>query len=142
VIWGAFHGLILVLYRVFERRPIHEDPWDGSNRIVTVIGKMTLMFSLTLIGWLLFRSRTVEQITYMVSHVSLLPSPQSLPFLTRFVFYSFPLALGELYQYLTRDLLALTKIPLSIRIPVYSILLIAIIVYGAHESLEFIYFQF
>ena len=30
VIWGAFHGLILVLYRLFERRPMDRQPWGGE----------------------------------------------------------------------------------------------------------------
>ena len=70
VIWGAFHGTILILYRLFERKPMYRDPWNGDNSYVIVVAKMFLMFTLTLVGWLIFRSHSVEQIVYMITHIS------------------------------------------------------------------------
>jgi len=56
IVWGAYHGVILALYRAFERRPAHENPWGGEHRYAVVLAKMGLMFALTLLGWLFFRA--------------------------------------------------------------------------------------
>jgi D-alanyl-lipoteichoic acid acyltransferase DltB (MBOAT superfamily) len=142
VIWGAFHGLILVAYRRFERVDMHADPWSGQYSHLAVRGKMLLMFGLTLLGWLIFRSTSVEQIAYMLSHISLAPSGQSLRLLAKLIFFALPLALVQLYQYRTRDLLILTKLPIVARVLLYSFMLTWIFVFGVRESIEFIYFQF
>ena len=48
----------------------------------------------------------------------------------------------QLYQYVKGDLLALTKLPLWARAPLYGLFLIWIFIFGVRESKEFIYFQF
>ena len=48
VVWGAYHGLLLCLHRVFGRY------WDPLPRAVRQLG----MFVLALIGWVFFRSVT------------------------------------------------------------------------------------
>jgi alginate O-acetyltransferase complex protein AlgI len=50
VVWGGYHGLLLMLHRLVGRR------WDGLPSVVRQIG----MFLLTLIGWVLFRSTSFE----------------------------------------------------------------------------------
>ncbi len=50
VIWGAYHGALLVLYRVFA------SPWDALPRVVQQLG----MFLATVIGWVFFRSLTFD----------------------------------------------------------------------------------
>ncbi len=142
VIWGGFHGTILIIYRLLEKRPIHKDPWGGDYNKLLVLGRMMLMFCLTLVGWLIFRSRSVDQILYMLSHVSFGITDFSIVLLVDIVFYTFPLVLVEIYQYLSRDLLLLTRLPIWLRIIVYVLIIVWTLIYGARDSLEFIYFQF
>ncbi|MCB8943379.1 MAG: MBOAT family protein [Ardenticatenaceae bacterium] len=142
VLWGAFHGTILIIYRVLEKRPIHLNPWQGDYNRLIVLLRMGLMFILTLFGWLLFRAHSLDQISYMITHISFATSSTSLELGKELLFYVTPLFLVELGQYISRDLLWITKWPQAARILVYSIILIWIIVFGARESLEFIYFQF
>jgi D-alanyl-lipoteichoic acid acyltransferase DltB (MBOAT superfamily) len=142
VIWGAFHGIILVLYRMFEKRPAHEDPWGGEHSYAIIAAKMALMFSLTLLGWLFFRASTIHQIGYMLTHISPLHSSESVQLASQLLFFMLPLLLVQILQYVTRDLLILTKLPSLVRIPVYSFLVIWILIFGTNESAEFIYFQF
>jgi D-alanyl-lipoteichoic acid acyltransferase DltB (MBOAT superfamily) len=142
VIWGAFHGLILVLYRLFEKRPMHEDPWSGRYRYGVVVLKMLVMFVLTLLGWLIFRATSVQQALYMLTHVSFVPSDASLDIAFRLVFFTLPLLIVQVWQYLKGDLLVLPKLRAWARVPVYSLLAIWILVFGVRESIEFIYFQF
>lgn len=142
VIWGGFHGLILILYRKFEKRPAHTDPWGGEHSYLVVVAKMAVMFVFTLLGWLFFRASTAHQIGYMLTHVSLVLSPEGLTLASSLLFFSLPLLVVQVFQYVTRDLFILPKLPTLARVPVYSFLLIWILIFGTTESAQFIYFQF
>ncbi len=149
VVWGVYHGIILMIYRPFrEKQPTN--PKQLSHRFtkhdfatpVIVASKMSIMFILTLIGWLIFRSTSLQQITYMLTHASLFPSAQSSGFLFSLILFTTPLLIVQLYQYWTCDLLILTKLPIWGRIPIYTFMLIWIFIFGMHESKQFVYFQF
>ncbi len=143
VIWGFFHGAILVLYRLLRWDRDHADPWGRGPRTwpVTLL-KMGIMFGLTLVGWVIFRSRSVEQIGYILTHTGLAASAETPALLYDFLFFAAPLVLVQLFQYLKQDLLVLTKLPGIWRAPVYAWMIIWITVFGVRESTEFIYFQF
>lgn len=142
VVWGGFHGLILILYRVFEKRPAHENPWGGEHSYFIVIMKMVFMFGLTLVGWILFRSNTIHQIIFMLTRMSLVPSIASAELARQLIFFSAPLVAVQIYQYVTSDLLILLKQKIYFRIFFYCFLLLWIFVFGIRDSVEFIYFQF
>jgi len=142
VLWGMFHGLMLIAYQRFEKQPVYQDPWGGKHSFARVIGKMTVMFVLTSIGWLIFRATTVHQIVYMLTNISPALSTESTYLASKLLFFGLPLLLVQICQYLTGDLLILTKLRGFARVPVYSFLLIWILMFGLGESMEFIYFQF
>ncbi len=142
VIWGAFQGLILIIYRFFDKEPEHLDPWCGKYSYLRIFGKMLLMFILTNIGWLIFRSSSINQIYYMLSNIGLGISEKSLLWGYDLVFLCLPLLLIQIYQYVTRDLLILTKLKPVVRVAIYSFLIIWICIFGTREAGEFIYFQF
>ncbi|MDY6805500.1 MAG: MBOAT family O-acyltransferase [Cyanobacteriota bacterium] len=142
IIWGGFHGLILIFYRIFDKDPEHLDPWGGKYSYKRILGKMLLMFILTNIGWVIFRSSSVEQIYYILTNVGLSLSERTLEWGYDLLYFSLPLLAIEIYQYATCDLLILTKLKSSVRVPIYSFLVIWIFVFGARKSAEFIYFQF
>ncbi len=54
VIWGAYHGALLILFRLLGRR----DPAPPRLRGLQMIG----YFQLTCFGWLIFRCESLEQI--------------------------------------------------------------------------------
>ena len=68
VVWGAFHGLLLVLYRVAPRL------WDA----LPPIGAQALMFLLVLVGWVFFRAPTFT-VAGSVLHAMFTPTLGSLP---------------------------------------------------------------
>jgi D-alanyl-lipoteichoic acid acyltransferase DltB (MBOAT superfamily) len=142
VIWGGYHGLILILFRIFEKRPIHIDPWSGKFSPIYVVFRLILMFILTCLGWLFFRADSVHQISYMLTQLSLVSSPETLEFFRKLVFFTAPLLLIQLFQYKTRDLLILLKARIPIQILLYGWMLLWMIIFGVRESTEFIYFQF
>jgi alginate O-acetyltransferase complex protein AlgI len=50
VIWGAYHGALLVLYRTFNH------PWDR----LPIVLRRWVTFALVILGWVLFRSTSFE----------------------------------------------------------------------------------
>lgn len=142
VLWGVYQGLILIAYRLFDTNPEHLDPWGGKYSVPRVLGKMLLMFILANVGWVIFRSTSLEQITYLLTQGGLTLSENSLDLFRKIAFFCSPLLIVQLWQYVTRDLLIVSKVTSWISIPVYSFLLILIFIYGVRKSSEFIYFQF
>lgn len=142
VLWGGFHGLILVLYRRFDRNPEHADPWGGRYAYSRVIAKISLMFILTMIGWMIFRSETLGQLGHFLVQGGPAPSASSLQLGHRLVFFATPLVLVNLFQYVRVDLLAPTRLSPPVRIPMYAFMLVWIFIFGVRESIEFVYFQF
>jgi D-alanyl-lipoteichoic acid acyltransferase DltB (MBOAT superfamily) len=142
VLWGGFHGLLLIAYQLLERRRLHGDPWTGDRSLLRVGTKMALMSVLIQIGWVIFRAKSLHQVGYMLSHVSLASSEFSAMLFARLVVFALPLLLIQVYQYLKGDLLILAKLPGLLRICIYSLLLLGLFLFGARQSLEFIYFQF
>jgi alginate O-acetyltransferase complex protein AlgI len=143
VIWGFFHGTILVIYRLLRWDRDQLDPWGrGPSQWPVTVFKMGLMFCLTLVGWVIFRSRSVDQIGYILTHVGFATGPETAILAYDLLFYAAPLVLIQLLQYLRQDLLALTKLPTLLRAPVYAWMLVWIVIFGVRESTEFIYFQF
>ncbi|HBL10548.1 MAG TPA: membrane-bound O-acyltransferase family protein [Cyanobacteria bacterium UBA11162] len=142
VIWGAFHAVILIIYRIFDKDPEHMEPWNGQYSYPRILSKMLLMFILTNIGWVIFRSSSVQQMYYMLTNIGLSLSAQGSLLGYDLVYFSLPLVIVQLYQYVTCDLIIITKLNPWVRIPIYSFLIIWLCVFGVRESGEFIYFQF
>jgi alginate O-acetyltransferase complex protein AlgI len=64
VVWGAYHGLLLAVYRRFARY------WDPLPRLVRQLG----MFLLVVVGWVFFRSRDFGMAATLL-HAMFVPSP-------------------------------------------------------------------
>jgi alginate O-acetyltransferase complex protein AlgI len=67
VIWGAYHGLLLVLYRLAG--PV----WDALPALVRQLG----MFVLVVIGWVFFRATDLHMALGLL-HAMFVPTPGSL----------------------------------------------------------------
>ena len=142
VIWGGYHGVLLVIYRWLDPKPIDANPWRSGVPRLRVFGMMALMFTLTTLGWLMFRAESAGQIVYFLSNMHRGVGKTGLDLLYTLVFFSWPLIPIQLLQYRTVDLLAVTWLRAPVRIAIYCLLFCGIIIFGVHESTEFIYFQF
>lgn len=145
VIWGAYHGFILIIYRLWDSaHAVHQESRQtgGHGRFLIQTMSTVIMFILTMIGWVIFRSDSVAQINYMLSHAGIILSENSFAFLRPLLFYIAPLVAVQILQHKTRDLLVLTTFSLPVRIILYTVFLFMIFVFGAREQVEFIYFQF
>ncbi|MEC4985962.1 MAG: MBOAT family O-acyltransferase, partial [Oscillatoria sp. PMC 1076.18] len=85
VIWGAYHGLILIIYRIVSRKREHLDPWSGKYSYPYILAKMLLMFILANLGWVIFRCVSLEQMGYILTHIGLSWSENTPNFLTSFL---------------------------------------------------------
>ena len=135
--WGAYQGLILVIYRLFSKKKA-----QTRAHPLAVTLQMLVMFVLANIGWVIFRSTSVSQIIYLLTHWGLSISNNTGELAFTLIFFTAPLLLVQLWQHLTRDLLIIAKLPLWLTNLIYGFFLINICLYGVRKSTEFIYFQF
>lgn len=142
ILWGAFHGMILIAYRYLEKGCEYLNPWDKKNSYLIVISKMALMFCLTLFGWMIFRSASISEIIYFIKNTNFSLSSTTPHLAQTIIFFSFPLIVIQLLQYIKKDLLFITKLSISRVAIIYAFMLIWIIIFGVKKSVEFIYFQF
>lgn len=148
VMWGAYHALLLVGFHAIDRfsppviRPVAESGLKMLD-LVKVIG----FFQLTCIGWLIFRVRDMGMLAQMGRAFLFVSSGQ---FLTGFVLEAMiksavvilPLLCFEIYQAHKRDLEPWLKWSSSSRIGFNLFLLYVILLFGAPDTREFVYFQF
>jgi D-alanyl-lipoteichoic acid acyltransferase DltB (MBOAT superfamily) len=147
VIWGFYHGAILILYRVFERKPMHANPWSGGYNYGIVVMKMAFMFALTMLGWLIFRVESLPQLVDMLASMTQVHTlsihPQIMAqSLKPFALHMSIFGVLIFWQYLKRNLLVVIHTHWVLQSVVLFLLIVWIIVFGVRESAEFIYFQF
>jgi len=142
VLWGAYHGLLLVLYRLLDRDPEHEDPWSGRYARPRVLAKMALMFAFTVVGWVLFRAKSAAQAFGMLARMGVATSASTAATAATLACFVLPLVAFQVAQYRANDLLVLTRARPWMVGAAYGVMLAVIAVFGVRESVEFIYFQF
>ncbi len=143
VIWGAFHGAILVIYRLAGVLPDRYEKLKSALKLPpVVVVRWAIMLTFTLIGWLIFRAESAGQIGYFLTEFSFEPSANTVAYVKAIVFYSWLVVLIELLQHFTKDLLILTRLPAPLRGAFYGVMAAITLAWGERESMEFIYFQF
>ncbi len=139
VIWGVFHGAILVIYRLAEQRP---GPKLPTGKLWADLLRMSMMFPLTVVGWIIFRAQSVADLkafyagafTSTEVDVEIMAATLGLLWLPVFVV--------QVWQWAADDLLAPMRLPFPLRGLLYGLLIAACITFASGESIEFIYFQF
>ncbi|MUG96744.1 MBOAT family protein [Scytonema sp. UIC 10036] len=142
VLWGAYQGFILIVYRFFDKKSKHQKLQGRKPPWFLTLSQMCLMFLLINIGWVMFRSSSLDQTWSILTNIGLTPSEHSFTFTYELIFFCLPLILVQLCQHFSRDLLIITKLKPFFYIPIYSLFIIWISIFGVRESGEFIYFQF
>lgn len=146
IAWGFFHGLILCLYRPFEKlsattqpRPVVRSGPFVPGRLLSIL----IMFHLTCIGWLFFRAESVTQVWEMVQRFGNLQlTPFALGAGALIAFYVLPLLLYEGWLERRGDVAALLKTHWWARGLVYGYCILMLWFFPALGHYEFIYFQF
>jgi alginate O-acetyltransferase complex protein AlgI len=144
VIWGAYHGLLLVAHRAAAQTAALRRllPLPPAGRHVLA---WAAMFHVTCYGWLIFRARSVDQmadLTYALVANPSLPSVDVQGLLVPLVLYTTPLLLVHACEAWFDDVLVVPKLPVAVRYSVYAATLYLTVLFGQFGGADFIYFQF
>jgi D-alanyl-lipoteichoic acid acyltransferase DltB (MBOAT superfamily) len=148
VLWGAFHGALLCVYRALTPWVAPLLPKQGVLRALTSFVGVIVFFQLTCLGWLLFRAQSMAQVRHMLGSLSrgpwhdlakqvaaLGPVPWS-------VALSCGLLLVQLLSFVKKDIWMYWKLPSPVRAVCYATCVILVILAGQDGAEPFIYFQF
>jgi D-alanyl-lipoteichoic acid acyltransferase DltB (MBOAT superfamily) len=141
VLWGAFHGALLIGHRLVEQRwPVR---WTESRVWWAV--KVVAMFHLTCAGWLMFRAPSFGRLREMLVAILTdlrLPSDQHLYTALRLAFFASVVLVVQAAQLRDDESVGFERLPEGPRLAVAMILLYALLVWGSYGGAPFIYFQF
>jgi D-alanyl-lipoteichoic acid acyltransferase DltB (MBOAT superfamily) len=144
ILWGVFHGLLLIAYRRLERSGVALRWLLGPSAAAHVVGWF-VMFHFTCLGWLIFRARSAEQLATMLRSVvfDFAPSTVNLHgLLIPFAMYTTPLLLVHACEAYFDDVLVVRKLPIGVRYSVYAATFYLTMLFGNFGGSDFIYFQF
>jgi alginate O-acetyltransferase complex protein AlgI len=140
VLWGSYHGLLLVGERMWR-----DVRGGGRAEDYTTLGEWTrivLFWPLTLIGMAIVRCESVPQFLTLWGAQSLELTPRAARGFGDLLFYTWPLVVMQLAQHFTKDLLVVLRLPAVLRGLLVGALVVAMLVFGVREPVEFFYFQF
>ena len=144
VIWGLYHGVLLIAYRSAERSRLLGRLLTGPDAFARVAG-WVVMFHLTCYGWLIFRARTAGQIGDLTRSLVLNFDPGSVNvpgLLVPLALYTAPLLLVHGLEAWFNDVLIVRRFPIWARYSVYAATFYLTLLFGNFGGSEFIYFQF
>jgi len=143
VLWGLYHGVLLVAYRIFSERKSAANADARSSAFGTVVSTF-VMFLFTLYGWLLFRAQSGHQIIEMTAALGHFTAFKPIVMeCAKLLFFAWPVLLLDYIQFRARDdEPALMRYPLALQSVGYAGLIIMFVMFGQYEGASFIYFQF
>jgi D-alanyl-lipoteichoic acid acyltransferase DltB (MBOAT superfamily) len=141
VFWGLFHGIIQVIFRVFERK---KGKSSHQSHIVIHLIKIVVMFHLICISWLFFRADTLSQVWMMCIDLftDFRVTPFALYSFGMVILFGAPLLIHDLVVEKNKDLLCIVKGHYLWRVLAYSYVMIMLWVFTPLLAQVFIYFQF
>jgi alginate O-acetyltransferase complex protein AlgI len=136
VIWGAYHGALLIVYRVFQDRL-------GTSRETSVaacILNAAVFFQFTCIGWLIFRAQGWGNLSSLVGKVF---DPKnwldvSLVNVRLIVLLGLATLAIDLWAVMRPQL----RVPLWVKAAAWALTAVAVIVLAPENVNSFLYFQF
>jgi D-alanyl-lipoteichoic acid acyltransferase DltB (MBOAT superfamily) len=143
VIWGTFHGLLLVAYRAAARRPAFA-AWTGGAGALSRVTSWLVMFHLTCVGWLIFRAHSAQQVWALGRAVVLDFGPAALDRTAAgsLLLFVSPLLLIHALEARADDVMVVRRMPRLIRYCVYSATMYLTMLFGNFGGTDFLYFQF
>jgi len=139
VLWGGFHGIILILYRTLGP---NSDEVRSRWWISVLHGVLT--FHIVCFGWLIFRAQNLTTIGVFLQSIFLHPhwSPEAIECLKNLVFYSWFLVLFQIVQASGKTLNPMAHWPQFIRLNVWILVTMSLLSLASEGGQEFIYFAF
>jgi alginate O-acetyltransferase complex protein AlgI len=144
VLWGAYQGALLVAHRMAEP---HLRRFHVPSMLAPMwwAARLLFMFQLTCFGWLIFRARSLKQVTDMIQSIATnftFPSAATYEAL-EILFYVLPLiAINALQMRSADNNWGVLRLKTPARLAVVTGLYWLIAVWGQFGARQFIYFQF
>ncbi len=142
VAWGAYHGVLLCMFRLLKPAPSQSQNWPQSSWRQGIA--ILVFFHLVCFGWLLFRAESLQQVgsmlVVMASHWKVTPLSEAM--MGMLAFYVVPLILFEYWAGQPTQMPKLLQMHWSIRAVVYAIAVHLILFLSSPTASQFIYFQF
>jgi len=89
ILWGFYHGVLLVIYRIFNSGLKAARTIKDAKLYSTIIS-ILLMFILIACGWAIFRSTSLTQVAYMFTHMNLTTSIYTNEFAWKLLYFTLP----------------------------------------------------
>ena len=144
VIWGAIHGVWLVIHRLVAASIDAAAPTAGAARAVFRVACRVGTFHLVCVTWLFFRADDLGQASSMLSALAtswFVPEDGGRVFL-QLLFFTTPLFLVQVFQARSDVMDPVVTWPWPLRWLFYAILFNVFLIWGAFDGGAFIYFQF
>jgi alginate O-acetyltransferase complex protein AlgI len=144
VLWGLFHGLLLIAYRSAQQIPAVRTWLLGPTAVARVLG-WAVMFHFTCLGWLIFRARSWHQLRDLAGSLVFDFAPRSVDVqavLAPLALYATPLLLVHACEAYFNDVLVVRRLPIGVRYSVYAATFYLTMLFGNFGGSDFIYFQF
>lgn len=149
VLWGAFHGAILVIHRLYTKNLVpHRTtpaPFSGLRYWLLVVA----FFHLTCFGWLLFRAQDLHQVGQMLMGLSrgFTLGATGWFYLKALLFYTTFLIVADGVQVYRETRGIEMGMPqfgtgLSPRLALMLFGICSVLLFGSFDDTQFIYFQF
>ncbi|MEE2941113.1 MAG: MBOAT family O-acyltransferase [Planctomycetota bacterium] len=140
VLWGSYHGVLLVLERLWlDARGL---PTRRAFSLPGEWARIVMFWGPMLMGMAIVRCSSLEQFWHLLTHQSFELTPRAAAGLRHLALFTWPLVIVQLLQHTTRDLMVPLRLPLPGRIALLSALVLGMMVFGVRSPVEFFYFQF
>ena len=142
VAWGAFHGCILIAYRLVQvDRWLAGQPGEGAGAAVRDAMLIAVMFVLTIFGWLLFRAADLATVAAFMAGLARNTGWGDAPWAT-LGFYVAPLLAVQAYQLWRNELEFLPRMTGFVRLNTTLFLVFSLVFLAPTTPSAFIYFDF
>jgi D-alanyl-lipoteichoic acid acyltransferase DltB (MBOAT superfamily) len=138
ILWGVYQGVLLVLYRPFERA-------FAATGGIRRVAAWAVMFHLTCYGWLIFRAPSLGKIGDLTHSLFARFAPASIEtaaLAIPLLLYTVPLLVVHLIEARADDVLVVPRLRTAVRYSIYAATLYLIFLFGNFGGADFIYFQF
>lgn len=152
VVWGLYHGTLIVLYKLLHVNTKDKDILAAGRRLPSLkeLSRVVVTFGLAVVGWVIFRAENISQAWDFVSRMFLTAFDDFHPRLGSISTF-IAILLLMIVEYLQRDKVHVLQFSSGNRLfryavarwTVYLAMLVAIFYFYFNTvSQEFIYFQF
>jgi D-alanyl-lipoteichoic acid acyltransferase DltB (MBOAT superfamily) len=144
VLWGIYHGLLLIAYRAAERAAWIRQVVAGAHPVSRIVS-WAVMFHITCYGWLIFRARSAGQIRDLTTRLVANFAPETVNvngLLVPLLLYTTPLIVVHACEAWFDDGLIVPRLPIGVRYSIYAATCYLTLLFGNFGGAEFIYFQF